>query len=176
MPNQEGKVMSAARPLLIVTDVNDAKIKTRWTCIPCCVIYDCHKKGMSARRWCHVVSPWLRAEMCRVIDAFILEETLYWCLHPIERVQTVRGIDAWDGYHWTLTQQMAQDGDWVSLKLYMDTMGETYLREYMEHLIQSASPCLYHDYWTACLDNDHLEHIPPNDHHFVKMGVGSWAC
>ena len=33
---------------------------------------------------------------------------------------------------------MAQDGDWVSLKSYMDTMGETCLREYMEHLIQSA--------------------------------------
>ena len=30
----------------------------------------------------------------RVIDAFILEETLYWWLNPIERVQTVRGIDA----------------------------------------------------------------------------------
>lgn len=74
----------------------------------------------------------------RVIDAFILEETLYWFLHPIERVQTVRGIDGWDGYHWMLTWQMAQDGDWVSLKSYMDTMGETCLREYMEHLIQSA--------------------------------------
>ena len=44
-----------------------------------------------------------------VIDAFILEETLYWRLHPIQRVQTVRGIDAWDGCHWTLARQMAQD-------------------------------------------------------------------
>ena len=30
----------------------------------------------------------------RVMDTFILEETLYWWLYPIERVQTVRGIDA----------------------------------------------------------------------------------
>ena len=82
----------------------------------------------------------------RVIDAFILEEMLYWRLHPIEWEQTVRGIDAWDGYHWMLTGQMAQHRDWVSLKLYMDNMGETYLREHMENLIQLASPCLYHDY------------------------------
>ena len=71
----------------------------------------------------------------RVIDAFILEETLYWWLHPFEWVQTVRGIVAWDGYHWTLAQQLAQDEEWVSLKAYVDTMSETYLREYMEHLV-----------------------------------------
>ena len=81
----------------------------------------------------------------RVIDAFILEETLYWWLHPIERVNTVRGIDAWDGYHWKLARQMAEDEDWVSLKAYMDTLGETYLRERMEDLIQFASPRLYHE-------------------------------
>ena len=37
-----------------------------------------------------------RGDVQRVIDAFILEETLYWWLHPIERVNTVRDIDAWD--------------------------------------------------------------------------------
>ena len=86
-----------------------------------------------------------RDDVQRVIDAFILKETLYWWLHPIERVNTVRGIDAWDGYHWTLARQMAQDEDWVSLKAYMDTLGETYLRERMEDLIQFASPRLYHE-------------------------------
>ena len=30
-----------------------------------------------------------RGDVQRVIDAFILGETLYWWLHPIERVQTV---------------------------------------------------------------------------------------
>ena len=64
-----------------------------------------------------------RGDVQRVIDAFILGETLYWWLHPIERVQTVRGIDAWDGYHWTLSRQMAQDEEWVSIKKYMDTSG-----------------------------------------------------
>ena len=119
----------------------------------------------------------------RVIDAFILEETLYWWLHPIERVQTVRGIGAWDGYHWTLARQMAQDGEWVSLKAYMDALGETYLRESMEYLVQSASPRLYHEYWTACPaeeeeekeeeEEEEEEDSPPNDPDFVKTGVGS---
>ena len=29
-------------------------------------------------------------------------------------MQTVRGIDAWNGYHWTLARQMTQDGESVS--------------------------------------------------------------
>ena len=88
-----------------------------------------------------------RGDVQCVIDAFILEESLYWWFYPIERVQSVRGIGAWDGYHWTLVRQMAQDEEWVSLKAYIDTLGETYLRESMEHLVQSASPRLYHAYW-----------------------------
>ena len=57
----------------------------------------------------------------------------------------------------------------------MDTMGETYLREYMEHFIQSASPRLYRDYWTACLEEeeDPREHGPQEDRDFVKTGVES---
>ena len=70
-----------------------------------------------------------RGDVQRVIDAFILEETLCWWLHPFEQVQTVRGND---GYHWALARQMVQQGEWVSLKAYMDTMGETYLRERSE--------------------------------------------
>ena len=75
-------------------------------------------------------------------------------MHPIERVQTVQGIDQWNGYHWTLTRQLAQEGDWTSLKRYMNTMGETYLGESMQHLIQSASPRLCQTYWpaTSCPD------------------------
>ena len=109
-----------------------------------CVVSDRHKK---ARPWegASLFIMITRDDVQRVIDAFILEETLYWCLHPIERVNTVRGIDAWDGHHWTLARQMAQDEDWVSLKAYMDTLGETYLRERMEDLIQFASPRLYHE-------------------------------
>ena len=55
----------------------------------------------------------------------------------------------------------------------MDTMGETYLREYMEHLIQSASPRLYRDYWTACIEEVPRKHGPPDDRDFVKAGVES---
>ena len=98
-----------------------------------------------------------RGDVQRVIDAFILKESLYWWLHPIERVQTVRGNDAWDGYRWTLARQLAQDREWMSLKAYMDTMGESYLRECMQHLIQSASPRLYREYWTVCREEEEKE-------------------
>ena len=97
-------------------------------------------------------------------------------MHPIERVNTVRGIDAWDGYHWLLARQMAQDQDWVSLKAYMDTLGATYLRESMEYLIQSASHRLYHEYWTACPAAEQEDDAPPpnnDDPAFVKTGAGS---
>ena len=116
-----------------------------------------------------------RADVQRVVDAFILEETLYWWSNPIERVNTVRGIDAWDGYHWLVARQLAQDQDWVSLKHYMDSIGETYLRETMEQLIQSESPRLYREYWTACplADNDDDSAPPPDDPAFAKTGAGS---
>ena len=106
-----------------------------------------------------------RSDVQRVVDAFILEETLYWWVHPIERVNTVRGIDAWDGYHWLVARQLAQDQDWVSLKHYMDSMSETHLRETMERLIQFESPRLYREYWTACpvADNDDDDSAPPPD-------------
>ena len=82
-------------------------------------------------------------------------------------VNTVRAIDAWDGYHWLVARQVAQDHDWVALKQYMDTMGETYLRETMEHVIECASPRLYQDYWTVCPT---LEY---KDDALAKMDVGS---
>ena len=124
--------------------------------------------------WCIIIT---RGDVQRVVDAFILEETLYWWLHPIERVQTVRGMDAWDGYHWTLARQLAQDEDWVSLKAYMDILGETYLRESMEYLVQSASPRLFHEYWAACpAEENDEDDPPPNDPAFVKTGVGSGVC
>ena len=110
-----------------------------------------------------------RGDVQRVIDAFMLEETLYWWLHPTERVKTVQGVDAWDGYHWLVARQLAQDQDWVSLKQYMDTMKETHLRETMEQLIQFESPRLYHEYWTACPDDDD----DADDPAFVKTGGGS---
>ena len=53
----------------------------------------------------------------------------------------------------------------------MNTMGETYLRESREYLVQSASPRLYHEYWTACPAEE--DDPPPNDPDFGKTGVGS---
>ena len=127
-----------------------------------CVVSYHHKKqkGKSNNKRCHFFIMITRGDVQRVIDAFIMKESLYWWLHPIERVQTVRGNDAWDGYHWTLARQLAQDREWTSLKAYMDTMGESYLRECMEHLIQSASPRLYHEYWTVCREEEEEKENP----------------
>ena len=135
-----------------------------------CVCGGCIKKTRRVAGGVTVHHDYTRQCTAR-IDAFILEETLYWWLGPIQRIQTARGIDAWDGYYWTLARPMAQDGEWVSLKAYMDTMGETYLRESMEHLVQSESPRLYHEYWTACPAEEE-EDLPSNDPDFVKTGVG----
>jgi len=121
-----------------------------------------------------------RGVVQRVLEAFILEETLYWWEHPIERINTVRGMDAWDGYHWMWARQLAQDQAWVELKNFMETMSETYLREAMECLIQLASPRLYHKYWSKCpfpdvedqVDDD--DKTPPHVHPtFAKTDVGS---
>ena len=112
-----------------------------------------------------------RADVQRVGDAFILEETLYWWEHSIEKVNTVRGIDAWDGYHWLVARQLAQDQDGGSLKQYMDSMSETYLRETMEGLIQSESPRLYLEYWTVCPDDD--DDSAPDDPAFAKTDEAS---
>ena len=118
----------------------------------------------------------MRGDVQRVVDAFLLEETLYWWLHPIERVNTVQGVDAWDGYHWLMARQLAQDQDWVSLKHYMDTMSETHLRETMEHLIQFESPRLYREYWTTypvADQDDDGSGLPLDDPAFVKTDGGS---
>ena len=56
----------------------------------------------------------------------------------------------------------------------MDTLCETYLTESMEYLVQSASPRLYHEYWTACpAEEEEEEDPPPNDPDLVKTGMGS---
>ena len=86
----------------------------------CVVSYYHHKKASAATKGVIFFIMITRGDVQRVIEAFILKESLYWRLHPIERVQTVRGNDAWDGSHWTLARQLAQDREWMSLKAYMD--------------------------------------------------------
>ena len=117
-----------------------------------------------------------RSDVQRVIEAFLVEESWYWWIHPIERVNTVQGVDAWDGYHWLMARQLAQDQDWVALKQYMDTMGETHLRESMEQLIQIESPRLYREYWTTCPatdDDDAADSALNDDPAFVKTDEAS---
>ena len=116
-----------------------------------------------------------RGDVQRVIDAFLFEETVYWWKNPIERVNTVQGVDAWDGYHWLVARQLAQYQEWVALKQYMDTLGETHLREAMEELIQLESPRLYREYWTTCSppDPDDDDDSLPDDPAFAKTDAGS---
>ena len=49
----------------------------------------------------------------------------------------------WDGYHCHFVQCVVQARRWEDLKQHIDTMGETYLREQMQTLIQSVArvPC-----------------------------------
>lgn len=85
-----------------------------------------------------------RSDHQRLFEAFVMEECLYF-LHPLEMFFQV----PWDGVHWHLVE-LAQQARWPDLKQYMDTMGETYLREEMELVIQTVSPRLYREYWSVC--------------------------
>ena len=55
----------------------------------------------------------------------------------------------WDGYHWHFVRCFLQSRMWEDLKQQIDTMGETYLREQLQTLIQSVSPhgrCFFKHY------------------------------
>ena len=80
------------------------------------VIIMSNKKSHSTIKVSLLIIMITRGDVQRVVDAFILEETLYWWLHPLERANTVRAVGAWDGYHWLVARQLAQDHDWVALK------------------------------------------------------------
>ena len=60
---------------------------------------------------------------------------LYFCQHPLEVFDQVK----WDGHHWKQVVHLAQHQAWDVMKEYIDCMGEIYLREHMQTLIQLAS-------------------------------------
>ena len=55
--------------------------------------------------------------------------------HPWENFDQ----DQWDGSHWKQAVQLAQQA-WEAMQHYIEWMGQTYLREYMQLIVQLASP------------------------------------
>ena len=43
--------------------------------------------------------------------------------------------------------QLAQQKAWEAMQHYIEFMGDTYLREHMQLIVQLASPRLYHTLW-----------------------------
>ena len=78
----------------------------------------------------------------KVCNSFALAEDLYFLHHPLEIFCEVQ----WDEVHGKQVVALAKQSQWKELKHYMDTMGETYLREQMESMIQFVSPLLYREY------------------------------
>ena len=89
-----------------------------------------------------------RGDVQNVLKALAEQEWCYWqdnfnewvthCLDPAVM---------WDGYHCHFVRCLVQVRMWENLKQHIDTMGETYLREQMQTLIQSVSPRLYQTLW-----------------------------
>ena len=80
-----------------------------------------------------------RSDCQRVIDALVLEETLYWVSHPIERIHTIKGIDAWDGQLWSSAILFAIHRKWQAFREWLNVMKETHVSEQIMELIKRES-------------------------------------
>ena len=104
-----------------------------------------------------------RRDVSRVLNAFAKQEWCYWqenyrewmlfATHPLI-VKKLKNPDykvdpavLWDGFHWHYTRCLIRAQVWDELKRYIERMGETYLREWMQYLIHSASPRVYQELW-----------------------------
>ena len=77
-----------------------------------------------------------RSDCQRVIDALVLEETLYWVSHPIERIHTIKGIDAWDGQLWSSAVLFAIHRKWQAFREWLNVMKETNYGAYKERVLR----------------------------------------
>ena len=100
-------------------------------------------------------------DYCHVYEALAAAKRRYFWYNPSEVFGKVR----WDGVHWKNVVHLAQHQEWVDMKEYMKWMGETYLREHMQTLIQMASPRLYRTLW-----GEHVEPSEKEPNEKVKMG------
>jgi len=97
---------------------------------------------------CHFLIMLTRGDVQRVVHALIKQEWVYWKDHKEEWIeQCIDPAVLWDGYHWHFVRCLAKAKMWADLKHHIDTMGETYLREQMQTLIQLHSPRLYQQLW-----------------------------
>ena len=104
-----------------------------------------------------------RGDVTRVLNAFATQEWTYWKKHYTEwmvfathplLLKALTGphhhLDPallWDGFRWHYVRCLIRQEAWSALKGYVEGMGETYLREHMQTLIQSVSPRLYREVW-----------------------------
>ena len=83
-----------------------------------------------------------RGDVQNVLIALSEQEWSYWQDNFDEWI--VHCIDPvlWDGCHWHFVRCLVKAKMWEDLKHHIDTMGETYLREQIQTLIQLNSPRL----------------------------------
>ena len=89
-----------------------------------------------------------RGDVQNVLIALSKQEWSYWQDNFVKWI--VHCIDPgvlWDRYHWHFVRCLVKAKMWEDLKHHIDTMGETYLREQIQTLIQSTSPRLYQSLW-----------------------------
>ena len=77
-----------------------------------------------------------RQDSRQVYEAFAKPKVLYMSQHPWENFDQ----DQWDGSHWKQAVQLAQQQAWEAMQHYIEWMGQTYLREHMQLIVQLASP------------------------------------
>ena len=113
--------------------------------------------------WFIVVIMITRGDVKRVLEVFANLEWAYWkenyaewmlfATHPLLLKALTNPHDhidpaiLWDGFRWHYVRCLIRAELWSDLKWYVEGMGETYLREHMQTLIQSVSPRLYREVW-----------------------------
>ena len=89
-----------------------------------------------------------RGDVQNVLIALSKQEWTYWQDNFDEWiVHCINPEVLWDGYHWHFVRCVVKGKMWEDLKHHIDTMGETYLREQIQTLIQFNSPCLNQTLW-----------------------------
>lgn len=99
-----------------------------------------------------------RSDDSNVYDALAMAELLYFFNYPLEIFCEI----LWDGHHWKNVIALAKQKQRVDLKHCMDWMGETYLREEMELIIQCASPRLCREIWGENGDSGEEQDLDEN--------------
>ena len=95
----------------------------------------------------------LRSDQRRVLTAFIETEWVYWLEHPVERLTTSFGVEAWDGLLWQTAVRHLQKGDRPLFFQWLDALNETHVKDQMIELIKRASPRYFDEFEAWCRDD-----------------------